>query len=207
MENVERMTYEELKKHKGTIIKKLELNIKEFEQWSEDWKARLGKYFNEETVDRLISRASSSFLRCAKRVRTDFEEMEANLDKLAESEILSIIEDLQSSIEDTPAVKEIMEICEEADRLPPEEIKKRYLALDGNAENRYKGYTALAESTHADIFVPMILEDVESVCGENFYYENLKKNLMPKAKEAAEAKKGSSAPQNGESETSGPQNS
>ena len=37
MENVERMTYEELKKHKGTIIKKLELNIKEFEQWSEEF--------------------------------------------------------------------------------------------------------------------------------------------------------------------------
>ncbi len=205
MENVEQMTYEELKKHEGTIIKELELKIKEFEQWSEDWKARLGKYFNEETVERLISNASSSFLRCAKSVRTSFKEMEANLDNLAESEILSVIEDIKARVGKITSVKKIMEICEEADRLPPEEIKKRYLALDNNAENRYKRYTELANSTHADIFVPLILGDVEKMRGgRDSYYETSRESLMPKAMDALMAKKGASTPQNGES--SGPQN-
>lgn len=201
MENTEHMTIEEFNNHKQSIEKKLEDSVKEFEQMSQEWKKQLKKYFSESTAENLINNAKDSLSRNAKSIAEILDYIKENFDTYSKSEIMREIENASFIANNaTESIKKIIGICQAADECSLETVKQFYLELDSNAESRYRGiYNALAYSTHADVFVPMILEDIESIGGKNSeYYINSKRNLMPNAQRAAEAKVSkASAPQNG----------
>ena len=182
---------------KESRIKKHDEKIERFQQKVDEWAKELKKYFDESNVVQIIERSWDSILREKRLFEGLFNEKFIEKYTIEEFEAVDKEFDPSSGFLE---IEKLIGILHAADELPLETVQQFYLELDDSPKNRLYSFDVLQDSIHADIFAPLILEDIKCDYAEHDDFPRVKDELEKKAKKAAGKKTNSNAPQNGDEE-------